>query len=408
MHYFRRAGRRWLMVLWLAIFLFSPPVSALTADTYRTLTTPFYDPSGLSESCLGGSFGSGPLYGPRFPAVADTAELASRIENYIKTARSDSPLINHAEDFVTLAQEYDVNPVLVVGMSQMETSLGTAGYGTASGGYNVTNLRPGGEFARYGSYPEGIEAAYKNLAGDLYLGSPSNFTTVAQIINRWAPPSENKTSSYINKVQNILKKVLSEVPTDEIVDVTTASCGESGDGDVVSSEGYAFPVAPQRKNANSNVPAMSPLPCSGNCHHAEDPRGSPAFDISRRPGGDAIVGTPVYAISDGKVDSVSVYRYKGVTYAGCYSINFRSSTDKYWYWYGHLQDPKVQSGQVVKAGQQLAAIGARKCTANGSDSHLHIDRGCVINEVPQKGGREACRDPAFVGLMNRLFEGLPE
>ena len=47
--------------------------------------------------CLGGPGGSGPLYGPFFPKVSDTAVLAQSIKEYISTTRPDSPLADLAE-----------------------------------------------------------------------------------------------------------------------------------------------------------------------------------------------------------------------------------------------------------------------------------------------------------------------
>lgn len=166
---------------------------------------------------------------------------------------------------------------------------------------------------------------------------------------------------------------------------------------------YVFPVAPQRKSQNL-APGMSPIPCDiSSCH-----RGTAAFDISRLPGYEAAAGTPVYAITDGQVDIVNVYRYNNVTYYGCYAIHFYSFKDRFWYWYGHLQNPKVKAGQRVVAGEQLAEIGVSRCTGNGSAAHLHIDRGCVKDGVPQKGGREDCRDPGFIPIMNDIWEALPD
>lgn len=396
------------------VLLLTPSLFAQSPSTYQLLSTPFYDPRGTtSNTCLSGSYGSGPLFGPRFPAVSDVGDLANRIRTYIHEANTNSTLDGYANNFVQLGQKYNVNPVLVVAMAQKETSLGTAGYGSPGGGYNITNIRPNGSFARYINYPEGIEASYKNLAGDLYLGPPANFTSVAEIINRWAPPSDNNdTSGYINFVQDVLKKVLSGAAASDTTSADSADTGGaacvSGGGTsagIVSTDGYAFPVAPQKKSQNGGVPGMSALPCpSSSCHHD----GTPAFDISRQPGGDAIVGTPVYAISDGVVGTIHTYTYNGVALEGCYSMEFHSSKDNFWYWYGHIYKPLVKNGDHLKAGQQVASIGWRKCTGNNSDSHLHIDRGCIKDGVPQQGGYEDCRDPGINALINKLYEELPQ
>ena len=184
----------------------------------------------VSNFCLGGPGGSGPLYGPFFPKIPDTAALAQAIRDYITNTRSDSPLVDLADAFVAFGLQYDVNPVMVLAMAQKETSLATAGYGR-SPKFNIGNIRgdDGGDgtgFRSYGSLQEGLEAMYKNLRTDLYLDPPSNFTTVSQVINRWAPPVENDTTGYIEFVGDVMKKVfssLSNIPPDVTVDNCTSS-----------------------------------------------------------------------------------------------------------------------------------------------------------------------------------------
>ena len=216
-----------------------------------------------------------------------------------------------------------------------------------------------------------------------------------------------------------------EPNTGQFVDATTAvktdptgasnigatnACDVTGAIGSVNTEGYAWPVAPQTKDQNGGVAGLSQLPCpGGTCHHDR----TPAFDLGRKPGGDDQVGAPVYAIVDSEVDGLSD-NYKGQ--AGCFSIQLKGTqkaengkqVDNFYYANLHLQKPLVKKGQQVKAGTQIAEIGARRCTGNGSTPHLHIDRGCIINNVPQRGGRDECRDPKFVDLINKLYNELPE
>lgn len=183
----------------------------------------------------------------------------------------------------------------------------------------------------------------------------------------------------------------------------SGDCGGSSGSGAVNAEGYSFPVSPQKKSENGGVPGMSQLPCgsTSGCHHD----GTPAYDMSRKPGGDAIVGTPVYAISDGTIDYTRD-NYQGQP--GCFTLQLHSSKDNFYYFYAHISNLTVQDGQTVTSGQQLAEIGQRRCTGNGSDSHLHIDRGCIRDGEPQRGGRDACRDPGIIDLINQLYEELPE
>ena len=222
-----------------SIFQFSVAHALSDADIQSIYNdTVWYNPSGgsiNSSFCLGGPGGSGPLYGPSFPQVPDTAALASAIKTYISTALPSSPMVVLAEAYVGFGVQYNVNPALVVAITQKETSLATTGYGT-SPKFNIGNIRDSNDstgFASYASYEAGLEAIYKNLASGLYLGPPSNDTTISQIMNTYAPPSDkNDTVGYIQFIGDIMKKIfgsLNDLPTT----VTTDSCssgGTSGNG----------------------------------------------------------------------------------------------------------------------------------------------------------------------------------
>ena len=169
---------------------------------------------------------------------------------------------------------------------------------------------------------------------------------------------------------------------------SSGGCGTSGS---VNASGYAFPVAlPQ-----SDVSNGTKWPCPGICHHD----GTSAFDLSRNAQDDSSENVPVIAIFDGTIQRFN-NAYAGVS--GCQSFQLVGN-DGWWYWYGHVQSATVQEGAQVKAGQQIAAIGRRACTGNGSYPHLHIDRG---SPKGHNGGDVCCRDPGFVPLINQLYDEL--
>lgn len=62
---------------------------------------------------------------------------------------------------------------------------------------NPGNLRPGGKEAHYSSMNAGITAAMNNV---LAYSRTHGLHTVQGIISRWAPPSENNTTAYVNFV----------------------------------------------------------------------------------------------------------------------------------------------------------------------------------------------------------------
>lgn len=177
-------------------------------------------------------------------------------------------------------------------------------------------------------------------------------------------------------------------------------CGATGETFTMDIDGftYGWPVAPARQSENGGVPGTSALPCNSNsCHHD----GTPAFDISRKPGEDAAVGTPVFAIVSGRIENRRD-TYQGR--AGCQTIQLVGE-DGYWYWYGHVQGIEKANGDEVTAGEQIAIIGQRKCTGNGSLPHLHIDRG---SPKGHPGGSVGSRDAGMLNIINTLFNNMPE
>jgi len=165
---------------------------------------------------------------------------------------------------------------------------------------------------------------------------------------------------------------------------------------IVSADGFAFPVGGIPKDQLSNNQGV--WPCPDACHHD----GSGAFDIFASGGNDNdTIGKPVYAIEDATIDYVSD-NYSGQS--GCFSIGLTGKSG--WeYWYGHIQNPTVSSGQSVSAGEQIAQIGERRCTGNGSLPHLHIDRGPAVGVSGGNVGGNASK--TLAPIINKLYEELP-
>lgn len=187
-------------------------------------------------------------------------------------------------------------------------------------------------------------------------------------------------------------------PTTGTITGATSCAGGSGNG-TVDTNGYSFPVGPQKQSENVGLS----VPCNRKgCHHD----GTPAADISRKPGGRAAEGAPVYAITDGTIASLKGLNSGGGVSNNCYIMQFLGR-DTYYYGYLHIKNPSVREGQQVTAGTQIAEIGNLQCGYNTVE-HLHIDRGCTRNGIPQRGGADSCRDPAFVPLLDSIFYNMPE
>jgi hypothetical protein len=161
----------------------------------------------------------------------------------------------------------------------------------------------------------------------------------------------------------------------------------------VNPDGYSYPVGPLRQSGGAR-------PADGS--HADDPV---AWDFMRTG------GTPVYAVYDGVITAPSNNPSSPDYYhdvPGCYRINL-DADDGYKYWYGHLQNPAVVDGQRVSAGQKIAEVARAEfgSACIGGGSHLHLDRGYPAGT--QGGGSPYSRnDPNFIGLMQRLYDELPE
>lgn len=239
-----------LLLVFSSVFISFFPSLTSAQNIYKNLQWPFYDPdSGLSSSpdffCLGGPGGSGPLYGPTFPKVSDTAALSAAIKDYISKTVPSSPMGAFSDTYVGLGLKYDVNPVMILAITQKETSLATAGYGKPPK-YNIGNIRGGNDstgFQSYSGYSDGLEAIYKNLRTGLYLDPPSSFTTIAQIMNRYAPPSDNNdTPGYIIFIGDVMKKIfgsLSGLPAD------SGSGCSSGGSPIVGEDDSKTPCDPR-------------------------------------------------------------------------------------------------------------------------------------------------------------------
>jgi hypothetical protein len=219
--------------------------------------------------------------------------------------------------------------------------------------------------------------------GKLTFSSPE-----AQLAFRWRVSTRN------NNAADELLQI--QDPSD------TASGTNAGGTGLVNADGYSWPLEPQTKIDYNGIPCEKTT-----CHHD----GTAAADL--------FYGTPeqmggkkVYAISDGVVLHASIYH----DVPGCYEIQFHSTKDNYYYWYGHLQNPEqkllaatTNSPVAVHSGEQIAEVAVNSLgpDCRGSTSHLHIDRGCVRNGIPQQGGSVNCRDPSFIPFMNDMWSKLP-
>lgn len=259
-----------------------------------------------------------------------------------------------------------------------------------------------------------------NRLEDIYPGDKPFAMASVTGFTRDMPPSwpVGDRQKYINATNGTVKSVLEDYATHagKVLDgtgpgtppplqfsspglgaislaTTGGSCGSaSGGSGLVDPQGYSFPLAPQTK-AVSGVRAGQ----TATTHWDE----TDAYDLFSSD------SAAVYAIFDGTPVTVNT-NFKGIP--GCSTIQFKAD-DGFYYWYGHLKNVVVSEGTHILAGTQMAEIADRKNFGSdcwGGGPHLHIDRGCTKNGVPQRGGGDECRDPDFIPFLSKLWEGLPD
>jgi murein DD-endopeptidase MepM/ murein hydrolase activator NlpD len=184
-----------------------------------------------------------------------------------------------------------------------------------------------------------------------------------------------------------------------------ASSGSLG----ISPDGFVFPAKTTKTKikAGSDYNGQNLAWCytsQTNCHHDYN-----AADIF------GPTGTPVVAVRDGSI----VYEVNDASGGTGSFVILKTAPDKqgksYIYYYGHLGagSVTVQSGQTVKAGDVVGAIGTA-ADAEGTAPHLHID----AELSPPATTREPCTNAAcaqapfnFLNIQptfTAAYNGLPD
>lgn len=154
---------------------------------------------GSSGTCcdnglVGGPAGTGPLFGLEFPKVADAAELASRIEKYVKDTVPSSPFVTMGDQFVAAGEKYNVNPTLEVAIAFKESTLGINQVPGSHDAWGLTAVGDvsgypyiGGEYA-FPSWTVGIYEATKYMSTTFVApNAPLHSTSVYQMMTHYTP-----------------------------------------------------------------------------------------------------------------------------------------------------------------------------------------------------------------------------
>lgn len=391
-----------------------------------------------------------------FPAFPNEAEVGPKITAYLLQHKPSTPWLGVAPDFgVWLMQEAktrNINPLLIMTMGRQENGFGTSDSVHVRQYFNYFGMKgttpidiPNSEYRGFSSPAEGLmfmmdkikentqgpdKGYYKDVtnyyeyqsmhqSGSIkYPGEPlgnqgptgqDGYDSAMRVYTSWTT-TDHPNDAYDGNLYNpgiyfknsvglinaMLGLTLSDIPVrggSGIVLNCQTSAGASGGGSgLVNPLGYSFPLAPQTKFVGGIDVGQTATK-----HHDR----SAAFDLFSTDSAD------VYAIFGGVATNINT-SYHNIT--GCSTIQFKAN-DGFYYWYGHMKNVTIQQNVPIAAGEKIGQIADNRDFGSdcwGGGPHLHIDRGCVIDNIPQTGGRDECRDPDFIPFLAAIYEGLPE
>lgn len=266
-------------------------------------------------------------------------------------------LSSHGDDFIDVAEHYNIDPVLFAAIAFHET-----GWGTSSAVKNKNN--PGGLMNPDGSglfsYPnlrKGIEAMGYTLNNRI---NKDGLVTIEDLGSVYAPvgASNDPTNLNIHWVPTVTKYVTE-------LGGLTMNCEVGGEVELIGDK--AWPV-PYTKRVTS---LYGPRSCGG-CSKFH--RG---IDIAES----GVLGKPIVSFMDGKVIATGA---SGTTFHSS-SGNMGTGLGYYVFIdhgngvktrYGHLQEPSPLSpGDTVRAGEPIGKVGS---TGASTAPHLHFE--ILIND----------------------------
>lgn len=289
-----------------------------------------------------------------YPAGANERAMADYINSIIP---SGSPLRGMGDHFVSSAKAGNKHPLFIAQFAQKESSWGTKGIATRDTfnpfGRTATSSQPHiticnaqgkcRNWYKFNSWEASIDAEGKYLK-EVY--QDQGLHTIAAIINKYAPSSENNTQAYITQARNFISSNIAKANgafgADPCI-VAGIAAGPGGPGSLI----MTWPI-PGRHHITSRFGVKRPKSVLG-FHEGVD------IGAER--------GDTVVAAANGTV------KYIGGGYGIGIVIDHGNGIKTI---YGHFMangGRLVSEGQVVTAGQP---IGKANSTGNSSGDHLHF------------------------------------
>jgi|GEM_PF-1296125 len=148
-----------------------------------------------------------------YPVNCDDAKMAAAIDTYIQKGWPSSPMIGKGAYMVEAAKRAGINPFLMAAQAQKESQFGSDPnslpqyfnpFGTTGSGPN--NQRHN-RFTTYTSWEQAMDDYAVNYIRR-YIAVEGD-RTLSDIINRYAPPSENDTNAYIQETTSRISQLFS-------------------------------------------------------------------------------------------------------------------------------------------------------------------------------------------------------
>ncbi len=271
-------------------------------------------------------------------------------------AKYNPNIINTGKHAVAEGNRTHIDNAYVLAMWIKESTVGTAGAAveTKSSGNIVCAGYPTciGRFRSYPSWEVGLTQhfdlmrCYREPGADgcdgLWVAGMKKHTTYPEVIDTWAPPSENNTNAYKDFVVGLVREWRKANQT--IVQAQT----------------------------NAEIKAESSLIPSGNPLNNKDTRITQGYGVGTHApaetwGGidlaiSADGGEPIYATHDGTITTVA-NSWPGGNCALVVNEQYRTT-------YCHMRNFTVDSGVIVHRGQQIGVLGA---TGQVTGPHLHYE-----------------------------------
>lgn len=331
-------------------------IHAVTSEDLEAINTgvPLYygDIGDLSGGSGSGGDGSG-CYTLDAISVNDTDALAGAIDEYLAdTAPASSPFQGLGNLFVSGSQRSDINPFFLVSIAHKESSFGTQGVATngSSNAFGRTassdqpHVETNRRWYKYDSFAASLdgegEEDQPTYMRRVFI-EDRDLNSVEEVMNIYAPPSENDTEMYIEQMNGWLNDMI-DVAGDSV------ACGGS----------WQWPFGGSAGNGTVTS-------CFG-------PRSSPGgIGSTNHPGVDIAAGGQGNVLAAASGEVIRAGRAGGagnlveISHSDGHAEEGETVTR-----YMHNSSLHVNVGESVQAGEHIADEGA---TGSVTGPHLHFE-----------------------------------